>query len=204
MWWYGNAAVQPPETALDYLSLLALNCTWRKCCFAVCYLAEVGDYVPCFHFWGLCEGAKSEQSGMVGWVAWLELNCCGVTGCPLLHSPSSGYQNRSCIHSKPTDQLGPVFPMNLVSTSQPSWAGGKVVPLCQGGSGSIHWKHFSSLDHGDVIWENLWQCLKPCVVTKLSDASGDRRSLIALCTAQSLDIFRQFQNSGYTCPLWYK
>lgn len=75
MWWYGNAAVQPPETALDYLSLLALNCTWRKCCFAVCYLAEVGGYIPCSHFLGSVWGSQiwAVRYGGMGGLAGAEL-----------------------------------------------------------------------------------------------------------------------------------
>lgn len=146
---------------------------------------KFGVYALCSHFWGLCEGAKPEQPGMVGWVpgwSWIAVESLAAL---YLHSPKLWVPEQVlALHPQQTHSIswGPVFPLNLFSTSQPSWAGGKE----RGGSGCTYLKHLSSLDRGDVIWENLCQCLKPCLVTKLSDASGDRWSLCAPCAAQSL------------------
>lgn len=100
---------------------------------------------------GVCvrEPNLSSRGGWDGCLVGAELlwNHCLPFSCS---PPSSGYQNRDGIlHLQQTHSIswGPVFPMNLFSTSQPSWAGGKE----QGGSGSSHLKHFSSLDNGDVI-----------------------------------------------------
>lgn len=87
--------------------------------------------------------------------AWLELNCCGIIASNhytalCLHSPKLWVPEQVlALHPQQTHIIswGPVFPLNLFSTSQPSWAGGKE----RGGSGCTYLKHFSSLDHGDVI-----------------------------------------------------
>lgn len=166
-----------------------LNCTWRKCC---CVLPgrSLGfmHHAPIF---GVCvrEPNLSSQGWWDGCLPGAELlwNHCLPFTCP---APSSGYQNRywPCIHSKPTASAWLLFFL-LFSTNEPGWAAGKE----QGGSGSTHLKHFSSLDHGDVIWENLWQYLKPWVVTKVSDAAGDRQGLCAPCAAQSLTSLGSFK-----------
>lgn len=181
MWWYGNAAVQRQLWIICF-SLLKLHLKEMLLCVA---WQKFGVYAPCSHFWGICEGAKPEQPRMVGWVpAW---GWIAVESLPALYLPCPKLlvpEQVLALHPHQTHSisLAPVFPMSLFSTSQPGWAAGKE----QGGSGSTHLKHFSSLDHGDVIWENLWQYLKSWVVTKLSDAAGDRQGLCAPCAAQSL------------------
>lgn len=153
---------------------------------------KFGVYAPCSHFWGLCERAKPEQPEVVGWVpgwSWIAVESLAAL---YLHSPKLWVPEQVLsLHPQQTHSIswGLVFPMNLFSTSQPSWAGGKE----KSGSGCTYLKHFSSLGHDNVIWENLWQCLEPCVVTKLSDASGDRQGLCAPCAAQSLTSLGSFK-----------
>lgn len=178
--WKCSCAASRDSSAL-FVST-CLNCTWRKCC---CVLSGRNlGFVHQAPIFGICEGVKAEQPGMEGW-SWIAVESLAAL---FLHSPSPGYQN-SCwpCHSKPTASAGLLF--LLWTCSAPVSQTGQVEKSKQG-SGSTYVK---ALQLSDVIWENLWQCLKPCVVTKLSDASGDRQGLCALCAAQSLTSLGSFK-----------
>lgn len=80
---------------------------------------KFGVYALCCHFWGPCEGAKPElnlsRDGGMG--AWLQLNCCGITGCHLPALPQAlGTRTATGLAStaNPQHQLGSCFSSELV------------------------------------------------------------------------------------------